>query len=293
MKSIIRRETGDDWREYVRKLYETETSVSDPDDDALRRFDKKRKDKKVSNDDWVNPNDPDARIGKMKDGRTRLKYKVEHAVDLETDAIVAAEVYEGTAGDCRTIEDTINAARTNLREAKTGCDVEEVAADKGYHSEESLDRLQHETHVRTYISQPKRAKSRKRKRKPPRRQAAYRRNRRKARGRRLQRLRSEKVERTFAHVLETGGSRRTWLRGLAKIRKRYLVAAIAYNLGRILRKLLGAGKPKQFGDLQAALSAAFRLSRYAYFAARSRRVIIRISIALRLALLTPRRPATF
>jgi hypothetical protein len=113
------------------------------------------------------------------------------------------------------------------------------------------------------------------------------------RGCRLQRLRSEKVERTFAHVLETGGGRRTWLRGLAKIRKRYLVAAVAYNLGRILRQLLGAGKPKQFGDLQAALSAAFRLSRFAYFAARWHRGIVRISIALRLALLMPRRSATF
>jgi transposase len=290
MKSIVRRDSGDDWREYVRKLYEAETGEADPDDEALRRFDKQRTDKKVSNDEWVNPHDPDARIGRMKDGRTHLKYKIEHAVDLETDVIVAAEVYEGIAGDCRTIEDTVNAARTNLREAKTGCDVEEVAADKGYHSEEALDRLQHETHVRTYIPQPKRPKSRKPKRKPPRRQAAYRRNQRNVRGRRgrrLQRLRSEKVERTFAHVLETGGSRRTWLRGLAKIRKRYLVAAVAYNLGRILRRLLGAGKPRQFGDLCAALLATSPLSGFAYFTARSRRAIVRISIALRLALLAP------
>jgi transposase len=296
MKSIVRRENGDDWREYVRKLYEEATGVSDPDDEELRRFDKQRTGKKVSNDEWVNPHDPDARIGKMKDGRTHLKYKVEHAVDLETDVIVAAEVYEGTAGDCSTIEDTVNAARTNLREAGTGCDVEEVAADKGYHSEESLDRLQHETHVRTYIPQPKRAKSRKPKRKPPRRQAACRRNRRNSRGRRgrrLQRLRSEKVERTFAHVLETGGGRRTWLRGLAKIRKRYLVAAVAYNLGRILRQLLGAGKPKQFGDLYEALSAAFRLSRFVHFAARSRQTIVRGVFVLRLALFMPRRSATF
>jgi hypothetical protein len=94
-------------------------------------------------------------------------------------------------------------------------------------------------------------------------------------------------------VLETGGSRRTWLRGLANIRKRYLVAAVAYNLGRILRQLLGAGKPKQFGDLQATLLAASRISRFAYFAARSRRAITRIAIAIRLALLMPRRSATF
>ena len=81
MKSIVRRDNGDDWREYLRKLYEEETGNDDPDDEELRRFDKKRTGKKVSNEDWVSETDPDSRIGKMKDGRTHLKYKAENAVD--------------------------------------------------------------------------------------------------------------------------------------------------------------------------------------------------------------------
>ena len=139
MKSIVRKDNGDDWREYLRKLYEEETGISDPDDEELRRFDKRRKPKKkVSNEDWESATDPDSRIGKMKDGRFHLKYKAENAVDLETEMIVAAEVYHGNVGDTSTIEDTVNTARTHLREAGTECEVKEVVADKGYHGEETL-----------------------------------------------------------------------------------------------------------------------------------------------------------
>lgn len=256
MKSIIRRDTGDDWREYVRKLYEQETGDSDPDDEELRRFDKGRKDKKVGNDAWVSKTDPDARIGKMKDGRTHLKYKAENAVDLATEIIVAAEVYYGDAGDTQTIEDTVTTAQVHLCEAQTDCEVEEVVGDKGYHSEDALDRLQNESHKRTYIPERKRKTKHTWKGKPSRLQAAYRRNRRNTtgvRGRRLQRLRSERVERTFAHLCDTGGARRTWLRGLEKVQKRYLTAATAFNLARILRALLGAGKPRHLALLAEGL----------------------------------------
>ena len=143
MKSIVRKDNGDDWREYLRKLYEEETGISDPDDDELRRFDKRRKSKKkVSNEDWESKTDPDSRIGKMKDGRFHLKYKAENAVDLESEVIVAAEVYHGNAGDTSTIEDTVNTAQTRLRAAGTECEIKEVVADKGYHGEETLDALQ-------------------------------------------------------------------------------------------------------------------------------------------------------
>jgi transposase len=248
MKSIVRKDNGDDWREYLRKLYEEETGISDPDDDELRRFDKRRKpNKKVSNEDWESATDPDSRIGKMKDGRFHLKYKAENAVDLETEVIVAAEVYHGNVGDTSTIEDTVIAAQTHLREAGTECEVEEVVADKGYHGEETLDSLQNESHVRTYIPEAARKTNRTWTDKNPRRESSYRRNRRNtlgARGRRLQRLRSERVERSFAHLCDTGGGRRTWLRGLEKVRKRYMSAAMAHNLGRIMRSLIGAGKPR-------------------------------------------------
>jgi hypothetical protein len=152
MKSIVRKDNGDDWREYLRKLYEEENGISDPGDDELRRFDKRRKpNKKVSNEDQESATDPDSRIGKMKDSRFHLIYKAENAVGLETEVIVAAEVYHGNIGDTSTIEDTVIAAQTHLRETGTECEVKEVVADKGYHGEETLDSLQNESRVRTYI----------------------------------------------------------------------------------------------------------------------------------------------
>jgi len=248
LKSIVRKDNGDDWREYLRKLYEEETGNSDPDDEELRRFDNRRKSKKkVSNAEWESASDPDSRIGKMKDGRYHLKYKAENAVDLDSEVIVAAEIHHGNAGDTKTIEDTVNTAQSNLEGAGTECEIEEVVADKGYHSEQTLDDLQNKSRYRTYIPEQERKGRRSWTNKSKQREASYRRNRRNtrgARGRRLQRQRSERVERTFAHLCDTGGSRRTWLRGLAKVRKRYLSAAMAFNLGRIMRSLFGAGKPK-------------------------------------------------
>lgn len=260
MKSIVRRDNGDDWREYLRKLYEEETGESDPDDDTLRRFDKRRKNKKVSNAEWASSSDPDSRIGKMKDGRTHLKYKAEHAVDLETEVIIAAEIYHGDIGDTQTIEDTVYAAQTHLNEAETDCEIEEVVADKGYHSEDCLQRLQCESSWRTYIPEPQRKTPRKWKNKPAENEWAYRRNRRNTlgkRGRQLQRDRSEKVERSFAHTCNTGGARRTWLRGLEKVQKRYMSVAMAFNLGRIMRKLTGAGKPRYLSVLAERLCLAY------------------------------------
>ena len=248
LKSIVRKDNGDDWQAYLRKLYVEETGKDSPSDEELRRFDKGRKSKKkVSNDEWESATDPDSRIGKMKDGRFHLKYKAENAVDLETQVIVSAEVYYGNQGDTHTIEDTVNSAKTHLRETCPEKEVQEVVADKGYHSEHVLDGLQNECDLRTYIPEPDRKYQRTWTDKSPQREAAYRRNRRRTkgnRGRRLQRHRSERVERTFAHLCDTGGSRRTWLRGLEKVQKRYMSAAMAYNLGQIMRKLVGAGKPR-------------------------------------------------
>jgi len=150
-------------------------------------------------------------------------------------------------GDASTIEDTVNTAQTHLREAGTECEVKEVIADKGYHGEETLDTLQNESLVRTYIPEADRKTKRTWTDKSARRESSYRRNRRNtlgAPGCRLQRLRSERVERSFAHLCDTGGGRRTWLRGLEKVHKRYMTAAMAHNLGRIMRSLIGAGKPR-------------------------------------------------
>jgi transposase len=255
MKSIVRRDTGEEWREFVTRLMQEEGVVpagEKPSDEALRRYDKKRK-KKVSNDDWVSKTDPEARITKMKDGRTHLAYKAEHVVDLESQMVLAAEVYEANQGDTHTMVDSVMEAQTNLAEAGSEVRIEEVAADKGYHADATLE-LADDLALRTYIPEPKRKDDRVWTDTPD----AYRRavinNRRRmarAKGKRLQRLRSERVERSFAHVCETGGARRSWLRGLEDVTKRYRLAAAAHNLGRIMRLLFGVGKPRVLQGLDA------------------------------------------
>ena len=260
MKSIVRRDTGESWKEYLARLMREAGLVDEddepPSDDQLRRFDKQRADKKVSNDEWVSSTDPDARIAKMKDGTTHLAYKAEHVVDLETNVIVAAEIYPGNAADAHTLEDSVQQAQTNLAEAGRDTTIEDVAADAGYHSNDTLTQLREHTAYRTYIPQPKLQRKRVWTDKPPEQRAAFAANRRRtqgARGKRLQRLRSELLERTFAHVCETGGARRTWLWGLEKVRKRYAIAAAAHNLGLVMRKLFGMGTPRGLQGLGQAL----------------------------------------
>jgi len=268
MKSIVRRENGEDWKAYVTGLMR-EAGVLGPDEkpsfEDLKRFDKARKNKKVSNEDWMSPNDPDSRIAKMKDGTTHLAYKAEHAVDLATEIIVAAEIYYGDEGDSRTLEDTVQTAQANLLESGSDVQVEDVVADKGYHSAATLETFAEETPYRTYIPEPRLPEGQTHTwtDKPPEQQEAVNANRRRTRGdrsKRLQRKRSEIVERTFAHVCETGGARRTWLTGIEKVYKRYLIAAVAHNLGRLMRALFGMGTPRglqQFVDLGALLRAPY------------------------------------
>jgi transposase len=250
MKSIVRRDTGEDWKEYVTRLMREEGVIETedtPSDEDVRRFDKQRKDKKVSNDEWVSSSDPDSRITKMKDGTTHLAYKAEHAVDLDTEMIVAAEVYFANQADQRTLEDTVNQAQVNLMESRSETQIRDVVADKGYHAAETLTTIVEQTPYRTYIPEPKRKTNRCWTDKPEGEQAAVYSNRRRVRGERgksLQRLRSEYVERTFAHMCETGGARRTWLCGIEKVRKRYIIAAMAHNLGRLMRGLFGMGTPR-------------------------------------------------
>jgi transposase len=249
MKSIVRRDTGEDWKEYVARLMREEGVIGptdEPTDEEIRRYDKKRKNKKVSNADWQSPSDPDAKIAPLKDGRTHLAYKAEHVVDLKSDFVLAAEVQPADAGDSVTMVDSVLAAQGNLQQAGSDVEIDEAVADKGYHSAPTVE-LADALGVRTYI--PER-RSRHRSRwigKPAELQAAVYANRRRlrrAKGKRLQRRRSEVCERTFAHICDTGGARRSWLRGLVNVSKRYRIAAAAHNLGRIMRLLFGVGKPK-------------------------------------------------
>jgi len=259
MKSIDRKDTGEDWKEYLRRLAE-EAGIENPSGEDLRRFDKKRTDKKVSNDDWQSPSDPDSRIAKMKDGRTHLAYKAEHVVDLKTDLVLAAVVYEANRGDAETLAESVVQAQKNIIEADSPANIESAVADKGYHSAETLALLNGPLGVRTYIHEPKRNKRWKWRERPTEQQAAVTGNSRRVRGvrgKRLQRLRSELTERSFAHVCETGGARRCWLRGTIKVAKRYLLQVAARNLGLIMRKLFGMGTPRGLQPEGDATSLAY------------------------------------
>lgn len=265
MKSIVRRDTGEDWKEYLTRLMKEQGVIEEddtPSDDELRRFDKRRKDKKVSNEEWVSPTDPDARIAKMKDGTTHLAYKAEHVVDLDSEMIVAAEIYHANQADAQTLEDSVQQAQTYLHEAGQDTPLEDVVTDKGYHANETITELSQHTPYRTYIGEPVLKHDRTWTDKPPEHKAAVYANRRRTRGTRgkkLQRLRSERVERSFAHVCETGGARRTWLHGIDKLRKRYLIAAAAHNLGCLMRALFQMGTPRglqKFVDLLSSLYLA-------------------------------------
>lgn len=283
MKSIVRRDTGEDWKEYVTRLMQNEGVVAPnqtPTDEEVRNYDRKRADKKVSNEEWVSESDPEARITRMKDGTTHLAYKAENVVDLDSHLVLAAEVYQGDQADVSTLEDSVYAAQTNQREAGSDVVIADVAADKGYHAAETLEAIAEHTPYRTYIPEPKRAKKdqrkgprRGRKSPPPTQRKAVLANRRRMRGqrgKRLQRLRSEVVERTFAHLLETGGARRTWLRGIEKVRKRYSLAAAAHNLGVLMRALFGIGTPRSLQQFRLDLAAALSLAQIAYMHIRRR-----------------------
>jgi transposase len=259
MKSIVRRDTGEDWKQFVTRLMHEEGVIEEehePTDEEIRRFDKQRKDKKVSNDEWVSPNDPESRIAHMKDGRTHLAYKAEHVVDLQSDLILAAEIYPADHADTQTLVDSVMEAVVNVQQAGSEGEIEEIVADKGYHAAETIE-LADGLHFRTYIPERKRPQRSRWTDKPAGFQQAVYANRRRlqrAKSRRFQRLRSERVERTFAHLCDTGGMRRSWLKKVVNVSKRYLLAAAAHNLGRILRKLFGVGKPRALqglGDLAA------------------------------------------
>jgi len=246
MKSIVRRATGEDWKTYLRGLA-IEAGLENPTDEELRRFDKTRRDKKVSNNDWVSPNDPESRIARMKDGTTHPAYKAEHVVDLKTDLVLSATIYPADRADTETLAESVVQAQLNVIEAEGPANIEEAVADKGYHAAETLTVVNETLGIRTYIPEPKRKAPWKWSERSEAERAAVTANHRRVRGprsKKLQRLRSEFTERTFAHVCETGGARRCWLHGLLQVSKRYLLQVAARNLGLIMRKLFGIGTPK-------------------------------------------------
>ena len=267
LRSIVHRDTGECYDEFLRKLAQ-QSGIPTPTRAQLARLDRKRR-KKGSNQEWTHPHDPDARITKMKDGRTHLAHKAEHAVDMETGAVVAVTVQPANAGDTHTVHETLAQAAEHLSivaEAvnhATGVEMVqpegpvEVVADKGYHSREVVRKIE-EAGVRTYISEPQRRRQHWAGQESE--QRAVYRNRRRVRGERgsrLQRQRGEKLERVNAHLYETGRMRRVHIRGHSNILKRLLIHVSALNLGLVMRAVCGIGTPR--GLQGSKLSDVFSL----------------------------------
>jgi transposase len=262
MRSIVRRDTGDSYEEFLVGLAKA-SGIKTPSREALARLDRRRK-KKASNDDWMSPSDPDAKITKMKDGRTHLAHKAEHAVDVDTGAIVAVTVQGADEGDTSTIEQTLEEAEEQLDAVAEKVEegrlhpegLSEIVADKGYHSDRTLIEFEDQG-LRSYVSEPDRGR-RSWDDDVDAQMAVYanRRRIRGERGKRLHRLRGERLERSFAHLYETGGMRRTHLRGHPNILKRLLIQAAGFNLGLVLRTLTGIGTPR---GLQGSMRLLFAL----------------------------------
>ena len=261
LKSIVPRDTGESYQDYLKGLAEAAGMV-EPTAAELARFDRRRQGRRTSNRDWKNPHDEEARITKLKDGRTHFAYKAEHAADLETGVVTAVVIAAGDAGDSATLPQTLAEAGENTAElvalpADAGAagpyrevyrhGLSEVVTDKGYHSDQVLGELS-EAGVRSYVSEPERpARSWEGKAAERQRAEANKRRVGGERGKGLLRQRGEFLERGFAHCYDTGGMRRVWLRGQTNVAKRVLIQVAAFNLSVILRAMLGAGKPRELG----------------------------------------------
>jgi transposase len=260
MRSIVRKDTKQNYQEFLTDLAKA-SGIETPTREDLARIDRKRKNK-GSNDDWENPHDPDAKITKMKEGSTHLAHKQEHAVDMDSGAVIAVTIQPADEGDTTpwraTVEETyqnLNAVRENEQASRNlhPNSVEELVADKGYHSNQTMADFA-ELEIRSYVSEPDRGR-RDWEDKEAERDAVYA-NRRRIRGKRgkeLMRERGELIERSFAHVLETGGMRRTHLRGRINILKRMLIHVGGFDLSLVMRKLIGIGTPRGLQGLISRL----------------------------------------
>ena len=264
LRSIVRRDTGESYEEFLTRLAKA-SGIETPTREDLAKIDKHRKNK-GSNDDGEHPHDPDSKITKMKDGRTHLAHKAEHAVDLDTEAIVAVTLQPANRGDCESLDETLDVTAEALAAVATDDEagehlaehrLAETVTDKGYHSNRTM-KEQRELGIRTYGSEPNRGR-RNWKGKSPERDAVYgnRRRIRGERGKRLLRKRGELLERPFAHCYDTGGMRRTHLRGHPNILKRVLIHVAGFNLGLVMRNLVGAGKPRALADVAGLIWKRF------------------------------------
>jgi transposase len=249
LRSIVRRDGGEGYRAMLTRMAK-ESGIETPTADDLIRLDRARTGKKLSNADWESPTDPDAKIAKLKDGRTHLAYKPEHALDLDSGAVIAAELHEADQGDTSTLPGTLAAAAEHLvvLDVAPTCEAPaEMIADKGYHSRDTLKSLE-DGPWKTRVCERRIGGFLRWHGDDAARRAVYNNRARLLSGvaREAFRLRAEWVERSFALILDRGGMRRAWLRGRENIHKRYLIHVAGYNLGLIMRRLTGAGTPREF-----------------------------------------------
>ena len=217
LRSIVRRDSEQGYEEFLMELAKA-SGIETPRREDLAKLDRKRTGK-GSNRVWKHPHDADARITRMKDGRTHLAHKAEHAVDLETGAIVSVTVQGADQGDTQTMVKTLTEAAEKVEQAlPEGRGIEEVVADKGYHSTQRMVDLE-AVGLRSYVSEPRR-------------------------GQRLLRQRGEQLERPCAHLYGSGGMRRLHVRGHENVLKRLLIQVSAFNLGMLMRQSLGVGTPR-------------------------------------------------
>ena len=263
LRELRRRNTEQKYWDYVKELA-AQAGVDPTDTKAVRRFDKKRSGRKTSNQEWVNPHDPEAKVGRTKDGATDMIYKPEHVTDLESGAIVAVEVRPGDAADNdKTLAQRVFCAVGTLAEVVGETAAlehvgETIVADEGYFALQPIAELQ-QSGVRTVIADPH--AGRRRRDLAAEEKATLRRATRattSASGKALLRLRGEHLERSFAHTLDHGGLRRATLRGCENLTKREMVGALTSNLSLLLRTLFGVGTPKQWlAGARWAASALF------------------------------------
>jgi transposase len=258
LKTIVRRDTGESYRKMLQHMAK-ESGIDSPTDEDLARMDRKRTGKTLSNKDWESPTDPEAKITKMKDGRTHLAYKPEHAVDLDTGAIVAIEVHEADKGDTSTLQKTLEAAQESLARVTPTppCpdDPAELVADKGYFSRDVLKDLDGGP-WRTRIAEPKRNGLNSWRGDHEARRAVYNNRVRisSMAGKAMGKQRTELVERSFEHTLDrAGGMRRVWLRGRENVQKRYLLHVAGFNLGLLMRVKTGYGTPRGWANAWFAI----------------------------------------
>jgi hypothetical protein len=274
MRSIVRRDTGEGYKAMLERLAK-ESGIATPTQAELVAFDRKRKGKKLSNKDWQSPVDGDARIAKLKDGRTRLAHKPEHVVDLDSGAIVSAKVHPADAGDTTSIHTTLKDTRSTLKRVKKKAAPKrgqpaELVADKGYHSRNTLKHL--DKVFRSRVSEPKATGLHDWNGDHEARRAVYANRARisSGKGKALLRKRGEMVERSFAHCLDRGGMRRTHLRGTENIEKRYSIHVAGFNLGLLMRSLFGFGTPKGWAEAPCGLVFAYLLDVLSVFFVLSR-----------------------